>query len=154
MQVSSGGRRNTGCGGRHNRRTHCHYSADLRKWAFNPAGDEVCLICGADAIAAPAGPTTGFGETPQDRYSAEPATVTVIDGWSVERSASSHGNDAIDRYVVLREPGAQEALLSLYREGFEPDPAVYEVLRRGAMKVVLLMSSSSSRKGRSHRQDS
>jgi primosomal replication protein N'' len=111
-------------------------------------GDEVCLICGADATAAPAGPSTGFGETPQAGYSAWPETVTIIDGWSVERSASSRGNDAVDRYIVLRVPGTQEALLSLYREGFEPDPAVYEVWRRMPLDHIPELLATGRHEGR------
>jgi primosomal replication protein N'' len=111
-------------------------------------GDEVCLICGADAIAVPAVPATGFGETPQDGYSAEPVAATIIDGWSVERTASSRGNDAIDRYVVLREPGSREALLSLYREGSEPDPAVYEVLRRMPLDHIPELLATGRHEGR------
>src|SRR3981081_3152434 len=111
------------------------------------AGDEVGLGCGGDVPASPAGPAAGFGETPQDGYSAGPATATIIDGWSVERNANSGGNDAIDRYVVLREPGNREALLSLYREGFEPDPAVYEVLRRMPLDHIPALLATGRPKG-------
>lgn len=37
---------------------------------------------------------------------------------------------AATAYRPIREPEHGEALLSLYHESFEPDPAVYEVLRR------------------------
>ena len=114
------------------------------------AGDEVCLICGADVTAAPAGPAASFGETPQDGYSAGLATATIIDGWSVERNANSSGNGAVDRYVVLREPGSREALLSLYREGFEPDPAVYEVLRRMPLDHIPELLATGRHEGRAY----
>src|SRR3981081_122990 len=114
------------------------------------AGDEVGLGCGGDVPASPAGPAAGFGETPQDGYSAGPATATIIDGWSVERNANSGGNDAIDRYVVLREPGNREALLSLYREGFEPDPAVYEVLQRMPLDHVPELLATGRHEGRAY----
>jgi serine/threonine protein kinase len=113
-------------------------------------GDEVCLICGADTSAGSASPTIGLGETPQDGYSAEPVTATIIDGWSVERSVSSRGNDAVDRYVVSQEPASREALLSLYREGFEPDPAVYEVLRRMPLDHIPALLATGRHEGRAY----
>ena len=92
-------------------------------------GDEVCVICGADAGGDR--PGDGFTGTPQDEHTAAPpAAPTVIDGWTVERRVSAEGSEAVDRFAVRRQAGGQLALLSLYREGAEPDPAVYDVLRR------------------------
>jgi primosomal replication protein N'' len=115
-------------------------------------GDEVCLRCGADAAVVTAIPGIGFREAPQDGYTTGefPAVATIIDGWTVERSANFRGNDAIDRYVVLREPGNREALLSLYHEGFEPDPAVYEVLRRMPLDHIPELLATGRHEGRAY----
>jgi primosomal replication protein N'' len=116
------------------------------------SGDQVCLICGADAApASTASPVTEVGEMPEDGCgTGAPATATIIDGWTVERSASSRGNTAIDRYVVSREPGSRKALLSLYREGFEPDPAVYEVLRRMPLDHIPELLATGRHEGRAY----
>ena len=113
-------------------------------------GDQVCLVCGADtAPASAASPVTEVGEMPEDGCgTGAPATATIIDGWTVERSVSSRGNDAIDRYVVSREPGSRKALLSFYREGFEPDPAVYEVLRRMPLDHIPELLATGRHEGR------
>jgi len=51
---------------------------------------------------------------------------------------------------VLREPGSREALLSLYREGFEPDPAVYEVLRRMPLDHIPELLATGRHEGRAY----
>src|SRR6516164_5291490 len=83
-------------------------------------GDEICLICGADAAT-------------NDTTSPEPPVTapeeTVIDGWHVLRRASTNGAPW-DRFVVRDSQTEDEALLTLYSHGAEPDPAVHEILRR------------------------
>jgi primosomal replication protein N'' len=94
-------------------------------------GDEVCVICGADPGRDMTQPGGGFGEEPQGPYTpGPPAEPTVIDGWIVERRISIEEGEAFERFAVSRGAGGQQALLSLYRAGAEPDPAVYGVLRR------------------------
>jgi serine/threonine protein kinase len=51
---------------------------------------------------------------------------------------------------VLRESGSREALLSLYREGFEPDPAVYEVLRRMPLDHIPELLVTGRHEGRAY----
>ena len=51
---------------------------------------------------------------------------------------------------MLREPGSREALLSLYREGFEPDPAVYEVLRRMPLDHIPELLATGRHEGRAY----
>ena len=86
-------------------------------------GDGICLICGAYP-ATNAAPTTTRPEPP-----VIPPEETVIDGWHVLRRASADGA-SWDRFVVRNSQTEREALLTLYRHGAEPDPAVHEILRR------------------------
>ncbi|TQM03689.1 superfamily I DNA and/or RNA helicase [Pseudoxanthomonas sp. 3HH-4] len=88
-------------------------------------GDLICLECGAE-LASP--------ETPQSQASLnEPEaeadqSETQIDGWRLLREISR--TDGVrERYLAQHDDGRQ-AILTLYRAGAEPDPAVYSVLRR------------------------
>lgn len=76
------------------------------------SGDFICAVCGSDAAQV---------ET------SDPATITVIDGWNVERALPSDSK-VEERFLVINEQGEQ-AVLRLYAAGSEPDPSVYEVLK-------------------------
>ncbi|QJI29218.1 DUF4011 domain-containing protein [Pseudomonas sp. ADAK18] len=84
------------------------------------AGDLMCMVCDAEpATDAPA------EEVPVETTSSE----TLIDGWRLLRQISS--TDGVrERYQAEQVSDGRQAVLTLYRAGSEPDPAVYEVLRR------------------------
>lgn len=90
-------------------------------------GDFICSECGAEAVQAPVQPT--FEDT-------QPGTSeTVIAGWRVLRQVSSTAGRR-DRYQVQEEAGERTAILTLYHHGWEPDPSVYDALRRVALEHV------------------
>ncbi|AOL08410.1 AAA domain-containing protein [Burkholderia contaminans] len=97
-------------------------------------GDLMCLECGADP-ATPAGTQRlGVGAEVPAGSSAEvappaPVAETRIDGWRLLRQISS--TDGVrERYVAQQDETGRQAVLTLYRPGAEPDPAVYDVVRR------------------------
>nr|WP_294810176.1 AAA domain-containing protein [uncultured Sphingomonas sp.] len=93
-------------------------------------GDLICATCGADVDAeepelvaanpAPAPEAT----TPSDSEPAE----TSIAGWTLLRRIPTTSN-VRERYETVRAHDGREAVLTLYANGSEPDPEVYEVLR-------------------------
>jgi hypothetical protein len=96
------------------------------------AGDLMCAACGADldtpstasagTVPDPAGPDD---RSPSD---GEVSTETSIAGWRLMRRipTTSHVRE---RYETIRACDGREAVLTLYANGSEPDPEVYEVLR-------------------------
>jgi len=81
-------------------------------------GDLMCLECGGDAAGAAVG-----SDAPAD------PDETRIDGWRLVRQISS--TDGVrERYLAQQQDTGRQAVLTLYRPGAEPDPAVYDVLRR------------------------
>lgn len=83
------------------------------------AGDLLCLTCGAEAAEAapaPAAPT-------------QPAEATVMDGWQVTARIPPK-DEPWERLIVKQEATGRRALMTLYRPGSEPDPAVHDMLRR------------------------
>ncbi len=58
-----------------------------------------------------------------------PPDATVIDGWELGRRLTSTSNTR-ERFLARREMDGRQAVLTLYRAGAEPDPSVYEVIRR------------------------
>lgn len=97
--------------------------------ALDPS-DLICMTCGADRVAPPEteGTQSESGLEPVPN-GVEPAQETVIDGWRLLRQIGSTAG-VRDRYVAVQVDGGQQAVLTLYHHGAEPDPAVYEVLRR------------------------
>jgi len=95
------------------------------------AGDLMCLECGAEPATgdAPAMPRAADA-APDAASDADAATAeTVIDQWRLLRQISS--TDGIrERYQAEHAQTGQVAVLTLYRAGAEPDPAVYDVIRR------------------------
>jgi primosomal replication protein N'' len=77
------------------------------------AGDLLCPTCGAFVDEAPP---------------AGPETPSVIDGWELGRGLASTSR-VRERFVAVHAESGRQAVLTLYAEGSEPDPAVYEVLR-------------------------
>jgi len=82
-------------------------------------GDLMCLTCGSDAAGA-----ADVGS----EAAADP-DETRIDGWRLVRQISS--TDGVrERYLAQQQDTGRQAVLTLYRPGAEPDPAVYDVLHR------------------------
>lgn len=82
-------------------------------------GDLMCLTCGGDAAGAAA----------EGSEAAADPDETRIDGWRLVRQISS--TDGVrERYLAQQQDTGRQAVLTLYRPGAEPDPAVYDVLHR------------------------
>jgi len=87
-------------------------------------GDELCLICGADREGA--APARG-----EPRSAERPATETIIDGWRLLRKQAALVPDVrFESFIAQHASGGPEVSLVLYQHGAEPDPAVYELLRK------------------------
>nr|WP_260854464.1 AAA domain-containing protein [Paraburkholderia sp. BCC1884] len=91
-------------------------------------GDLMCLTCGADPAhrAAPE-PQRDMSGSGQERL--QPTEETQIDGWRLIRQISSTDSTR-ERYVAQHRDDNRQAVLTLYRQGAEPDPSIYEVVRR------------------------
>jgi hypothetical protein len=77
------------------------------------AGDLICPVC----------------ESVVERGSAAPPEETVIEGWRL--TAPLPASSAVrERFVAVHGAEDRQAVLTLYASGSEPDPAVYEVLRK------------------------
>ena len=63
------------------------------------------------------------------------AQATVIDGWTIQRQISSTVGMR-DRFLVERVDDGRRAVLTLYHQGSEPDPSIYDALRRVALHHV------------------
>ena len=98
-------------------------------------GDLLCPDCGADlvedgdpaplrepAAASPAEPVPGTSEE------SSAIAPTVIGDWTLVRRLASTGH-VQESYEAMRGSDGRQAILTLYAEGSEPDPEVYEVLR-------------------------
>ena len=93
------------------------------------AGDLMCSVCGADPAQ------TGAGTAPPMQPTPEQTEETVIGGWRVLRSISS-AVGLRDRYLVEEAASDRRGVLTLYHHGAEPDPAVYDALRRVSLEHV------------------
>lgn len=88
-------------------------------------GDLMCHMCGGAPAEVGRHPSPINPEPP---LAPEP-TVTQIDGWRLLKQISS--TDGIrERYLAEHVEDKRQAVLTLYRAGAEPDPAIYDVLRR------------------------
>ncbi|ETI64278.1 histidine kinase [Sphingobium sp. C100] len=97
------------------------------------AGDLLCSTCGGDVLENSAVPSQTPANDPESPGAVPPSddpadTETVIGEWRLIRrlATTSHVRE---RYEVLRDSDGREAILTLYAEGSEPDPEVYDVLR-------------------------
>jgi primosomal replication protein N'' len=91
-------------------------------------GDLICPVCEAPVAGAIAPPSPA----PGSELKTEP---TVVDEWrlNVRLPASSSVREC---FVAVRESDGRQAMLTLYAEGAEPDPAVYEAIRKLPRKCV------------------
>ncbi|WP_218652033.1 serine/threonine-protein kinase [Limnobaculum xujianqingii] len=101
--------------------THCQNGHLMEE------GDLICMQCGADAATA-----TSDNSDVSLSVSGEVAdtdSVTCIGNWQVLRRINR--NDSIrERYQAQHQQSGQHGVLTLYTYGAEPDPAIYEVIRR------------------------
>jgi hypothetical protein len=95
--------------------------------ALDPA-DLICAVCGADRAETPPAPAPAAAAPAADVPTAA-AAETVIDGWRLLRRLGETPR-VRDRYLARRDSDGLEAVLTLYHHGAEPDPGVYDVLRR------------------------
>lgn len=92
------------------------------------ADDFICMICGADrAATADAGLASSQAGEPAE--SVVDTAQSAIEGWRLIRELSSTPR-VRDRYIAVQEGTGQTGILTLYHHGAEPDPSIYEVLRR------------------------
>lgn len=77
------------------------------------AGDLLCPTCGAF-----------IDETPV----AGPEPPSIIAGWELGRRLTT-ASRVRERFVSVHAESGRQAVLTLYAEGSEPDPAIYDVLR-------------------------
>lgn len=91
------------------------------------AGDLMCLECGADPAAPgeqPPAPAVAQAPTSDSDSDSE----TVIEGWRLLRQIS--GTAVRERFLAEQRESGHQAVLTLYQAGAEPDPSVYEALKR------------------------
>ncbi|MDR1934280.1 MAG: protein kinase [Candidatus Accumulibacter sp.] len=82
-------------------------------------GALMCAECGAGPVRA----------APADEDEPGSAPETVIDGWRLLNQISN--TDGVrERYIAEEITSGRRAVLTLYHAGAEPDPAIYDVLRR------------------------
>ena len=79
-------------------------------------GDVLCSVCGVDLA----------GDLPGE---VAPQQITEIEGWTLGRRLAS-STLSRERFLARRAADGRQAVLTLYCAGSEPDPAVYNVLRR------------------------
>lgn len=91
------------------------------------AGDLMCYECGAALATVPV--QAPSMEDADEISQTQPASETLIDGWLLLRQISS--TDGVrERYLAENTELGRQAVLTLYRPGAEPDPAIYDVIRR------------------------
>ncbi|QNA83795.1 DUF4011 domain-containing protein [Sphingomonas sp. So64.6b] len=86
-------------------------------------------VVGAGALDGDAGALDGDAGAGGDAAGAsEPVAETRVAGWRLLRRLPT--TSAVrERYETVRDADGREAVLTLYANGSEPDPEVYEVLR-------------------------
>jgi hypothetical protein len=96
------------------------------------SGDIICVVCGADPGAQNPGLSTSAasaGSTePTHELPTQGLEGTVIHGWRLHRRLPT-SSAVRERFIAVREDDGHQAVLTLYAEGAQPDPAVYDVLR-------------------------
>lgn len=91
------------------------------------AGDLMCHVCGAALATEPA--QAPAPHSVQETDEAQPTSETLIDGWRLLRQISS-SSSVRERYLAENTELGRQAVLTLYRPGAEPDPVIYDVIRR------------------------
>jgi primosomal replication protein N'' len=94
---------------------------------------EICFVCGADAVVA--GPPTGPATGPSDAVAApidedpESAVTIEIEGLSQLRQLRRAEGQPFTSFTA-RDATGRNVFVTLYDEDAEPDPQVYQTLRR------------------------
>ena len=88
-------------------------------------GDLLCGICGADAASMP-GVVNGTEPVPENIRL--PVEETKLAGWRLLNRLPSN-SQVRERFETIRDEDGREAVLTLYSNGSEPDPEIYEVLK-------------------------
>jgi primosomal replication protein N'' len=101
-------------------------------------GDQLCFECGASIAEAPASVT-----------SPEPAAPRVVEGWQLLEPLSA-ADGPWERFLVRDAAQGRQALLTLYAEGAEPDPAVHEVLRKMPRDHIPELLATGRHEGRAY----
>lgn len=84
-------------------------------------GDLICPVCEAIVEGPPEAPLP-------TSLPPEPAAETVVEGWRLTRRLPA-SSAVRERYIAM-DPNERQAVLTLYASGAEPDPAVYDALRK------------------------
>ncbi len=87
-------------------------------------GDLMCHECGSGPATSEPAAQSVSAEVPQ-----QPDSATLVDGWQLLRQIS-HTDGVRERYIAKHGESGLQAVLTLYRTGAEPDPAIYDVIRR------------------------
>lgn len=85
-------------------------------------GDLICPVCEAMVGEAPVPPRTTLEGPTLD------AETTLVEGWQLNARLPS-SSPARERFAAARDSDGRQAVLTLYAEGSEPDPAVYDAIR-------------------------
>ncbi len=112
------------------------------------AGDAICLECGADVAHGPAEETSVVRAMPGSVAGVVPPTR--IGDWEVLQQLPSPSGDAPCFTFDARGPSGREVLLTLYRPGAEPDPAVHDVLKRMALEHMPELIETGRHEGRAY----
>lgn len=90
-------------------------------------GDVICVVCGSDleATHTPLPEEARINEYPELQPELE---VTEIAGWQLIRRLPAT-SVVTERFLVRHPETERQAVLTLYADGSEPDPSVYDVLR-------------------------
>ena len=92
-------------------------------------GDLVCLICDDDLSSTESTSDSKPGDDQPDTNPSPGTDTRQIAGWEVvEERPTTFRNQ--QHFVVCRSNEAARFLLTLYRAGSEPDPAIYDLLRK------------------------
>ena len=101
-------------------------------------GDIICALCGEDIVeGAEVGVPAPEATVSDDAHVtladgaasiAETPTETVVAGWRLVRRLPTT-SQVRERYEVVHADDGREAVLTLYADGSEPDPEVYDALR-------------------------
>jgi serine/threonine protein kinase len=98
-------------------------------------GDLVCLICDDDLSSTESTSDSRPGDDQPDTNPSPGTGTRQIAGWEVvEERPTTFRNQ--QHFVVCHSNEAARFLLTLYRAGSEPDPAIYDLLRKFSLEHV------------------
>ena len=106
------------------------------------AGEQLCLECGASLAEEVSTP-------PSPALSPPTEATRVVDGWRLLAPVPS-AEGPWERFLAEESSGGRRALLTLYAQGAEPDPAVHEVLRRTARDHIPELFAAGRHEGRAY----